>query len=72
MTINENRGQMMSDTKTCSRCKAEKPVSDFHRNKSSRDGLQSLCKVCNCAAAKAGAKKAREAKRWNEGEAHEA
>lgn len=35
--------------KTCSRCRAEKPVASFHRNRSKRDGLSSLCKSCDSA-----------------------
>lgn len=33
--------------KTCSRCHKSKPVDEFHNNKSSKDGKQSCCKVCN-------------------------
>lgn len=33
-------------TKTCSVCKIEKPVDQFHRNKGKADGLQSRCKLC--------------------------
>lgn len=32
--------------KRCSRCKAEKPLDDFHRQSSSKDGHQAECKVC--------------------------
>lgn len=32
--------------KRCSRCKAEKPLDDFHRQASSRDGHQAECKAC--------------------------
>lgn len=34
-------------TKTCSRCKMEKPTSAFCRNKSRKDGLQHRCKDCS-------------------------
>jgi hypothetical protein len=33
-------------TKRCSRCKETKPLSDFYKNKSKFDGLQSYCKWC--------------------------
>jgi hypothetical protein len=36
----------MSETKTCPRCNVEKPVSEFHRNKSRADGLSFECSVC--------------------------
>lgn len=32
--------------KTCSHCKAEKPLTEFHRNKSVASGYQSECKSC--------------------------
>lgn len=32
--------------KRCSKCKIEKEVSEFHRNKSTKDGLQDYCKPC--------------------------
>ena len=32
--------------KQCSRCKKEKKVSLFNKNKASKDGIKSLCKVC--------------------------
>lgn len=34
--------------KTCSTCKQEKSLGDFHKNKCSSDGYQSNCKNCNC------------------------
>ncbi len=41
------------DTKTCSRCSETKPTAEFPRKKSSRDGLNGLCHVCNRAHVKA-------------------
>lgn len=37
--------------KTCCKCKTEKPVTEFHKNKSNKDGLQFKCKVCRKEAA---------------------
>lgn len=33
-------------TKKCSKCKRELPITEFHRNKAAKDGLQSHCKEC--------------------------
>ena len=32
--------------KTCSKCREEKPLWEFSRNKGSHDGLASRCKAC--------------------------
>jgi hypothetical protein len=32
--------------KWCSGCQTEKPVEDFHKNRSRPDGLQNYCKAC--------------------------
>ena len=32
--------------KICSRCKIEKSVSEFHKDKSKKDGLNNICKMC--------------------------
>lgn len=32
--------------KTCSKCKTEKPFSDFYKNKDGKDGLYSICSEC--------------------------
>lgn len=34
------------DRKTCSACRVEKPVSEFNRNKRSKDGLANQCAAC--------------------------
>jgi hypothetical protein len=34
------------NTKTCSRCKTDKPVSDFGKDKNRQDGLYPCCKQC--------------------------
>lgn len=36
----------MSASKTCSKCRVEKPLDDFHRNASKPDGRKSACKAC--------------------------
>lgn len=38
--------------KRCGRCRLEKPVSEFHRRRQSRDGLQGRCRACNTEGAK--------------------
>lgn len=35
-------------TKICSTCKKEKPIIEFHKNKSKWDGLSTDCKQCGC------------------------
>lgn len=32
--------------KTCTKCKIEKPFTDFHKHKSQKTGLRSQCKLC--------------------------
>ncbi|MCW2255765.1 hypothetical protein M2263_001856 [Providencia alcalifaciens] len=39
--------QKKQKTKTCSRCKTEKPLTDFHVNNTKNDGRQSYCKECD-------------------------
>jgi len=34
------------DTKKCSCCKNDKPISDFNKNRSTKDGLHSSCRPC--------------------------
>ncbi len=38
---------MPMDKKRCARCGEDKPLSEFHRNSRSRDGLHSYCRKCN-------------------------
>lgn len=33
--------------KRCGRCGAEKPADEFHRNRSTPDGLHWVCRACN-------------------------
>ena len=35
-------------TKTCSKCKVEKPATEFHKRARSKDGLYGWCKSCSC------------------------
>jgi hypothetical protein len=37
---------LVSSCKTCTRCKTDKPLTEFHKRKKSKDGLQPLCKPC--------------------------
>ena len=46
--------------KTCSRCKAEKPPTDFGKRKAAVDGLHPYCKLCVSAYTKADYEKNRE------------
>ena len=34
-------------TKHCAHCRQDKPVTEFYRDKHTRDGLQSWCKECS-------------------------
>lgn len=43
----------MSDMKTCTKCKAEKPATEFHKDKQKKGGLRPDCKTCNCLRVKA-------------------
>jgi len=43
---------MLRKTKTCSRCKIEKPASAFNPAKANKDLLSSRCRPCNSARAK--------------------
>jgi hypothetical protein len=33
--------------KKCTKCGVEKPLSEFHKNKNTNDGLQYICKICS-------------------------
>lgn len=47
---------MPEPTQRCSKCKAIKPLAEFHRNKEGRLGRRSMCKLCDRAYAR----------RWND------
>lgn len=34
------------NSKVCSRCRTDKPFSEYNKNKKSKDGFQSICKLC--------------------------
>jgi len=34
--------------KTCSKCREVKTVDNFHKNRSTKDGLSPICKLCKC------------------------
>lgn len=36
----------MTDTKRCSTCRKDRPLSEFDKDKSKRDGLKTQCKIC--------------------------
>lgn len=35
------------DTKVCSKCKVEKPLSEFQKSRINVNGYQNYCKICN-------------------------
>ena len=35
------------DSKTCTKCGEEKPVTEFYAHHNAKDGLRSMCKVCH-------------------------
>lgn len=37
------------ETKTCSKCKTEKPLDQYHRHKLAKGGRESACRICRCA-----------------------
>ena len=37
----------MPDSKFCSSCSTDKPLTEFYRQSSKKDGVQSCCKVCS-------------------------
>lgn len=43
----------MNETKICTKCKRELPLSEFSRMKNGKNGLRSWCNECNRAAARA-------------------
>jgi len=43
----ENKLIGQGATKVCGSCKQQKPLADFNKNRSSKDGLQAYCRPCN-------------------------
>lgn len=65
------QSQFNTENKRCSRCATVKPLSDFHKDKSKSDGLNSNCKDCRRVVGscwyKANTEKVNEKnRRWNE------
>lgn len=54
------------ETKVCSKCGRELPTSEFYASKTSKDGLQNICKKCHCAKTTGNARKRRARKRAEE------
>lgn len=54
LTIDEAKAEINKsmETKVCTKCGKELPVSEFHKNKYSKDGLQYMCKACNAKSVK--------------------
>ena len=48
------------EMKVCKRCRMCKPVTDYHQNRASRDGLARLCKLCACLQVKESYKRRRD------------
>jgi len=46
-------GESVAKVKRCSKCKETKALSEFHRDRSRRDGRQIRCKVCSNADSRA-------------------
>ncbi len=49
--------------KTCSKCKVEKPISEYHTDKNKPDGYRYECKECKRAQLRASYYKHREARK---------
>ena len=43
----------LPSTKVCTKCKVEKPISEFHKSKKYKSGIRSVCKTCRAEAHKA-------------------
>ncbi len=57
------------DQKQCRKCKKHKPITEFHKNASSHDGLARWCKACKTKAAKESRKKRASGRRTAEQQA---
>ena len=50
--------------KTCSSCRRQRPINDFHRNRSKPDGLHNQCKSCRKTESQSNASRAYRKKRY--------
>lgn len=41
----------MTNKKRCGRCRKPKSINEYHKTNSTKDGLQTICKLCRCATA---------------------
>lgn len=46
-SVTTYRYRMKPKTKRCLKCHADKPLTDYHKRKRSKDGLQQWCKACH-------------------------
>jgi hypothetical protein len=46
VNITQNITQIIEPNKRCSKCRIVKPVSEFSKNRSTKDGYQKQCKSC--------------------------
>ena len=44
--VKESTPETSSRKKTCMKCGEVKPITEFHRNKTGRDGRRSACRIC--------------------------
>lgn len=47
MKNNAKKIKTMQESKKCSRCKEEKPLTGFYKSKTQKGGYQAYCKICN-------------------------
>lgn len=40
----------ISDIRHCTKCEEDKPLTEFYKDKSRRDGYTTICKICRCTA----------------------
>lgn len=47
------------ETKVCSKCGRELPITEYYKHKNAKDGLQAFCKECHCKATTEAARRRR-------------